>query len=116
MARNSPTLFVPSGNGPNRKISSPDSVNTPRYSSFRGEPLQAASTQIDGRMGWMLASLHFPIEAGLPLKDSYTDWYAVRASRNEPNDLYCAPAKPLTCFSASGQVVKMPGLRPFQTT
>ena len=34
--------------------------NTPRYSSLPGAPLHAASTQMDGRIGLTLASLHLP--------------------------------------------------------
>src|SRR5687768_15566798 len=74
IARNSPTLFVPSGNGPTRKISFCESVWTPRYSSLPGDPLQAASTQMEGRIGLTLASFHFPCEAGFPLNAAYSDW------------------------------------------
>src|SRR5689334_7031536 len=116
MARNSPTLLVPSAYGPQRKNSLPVSVFTPRYSSLPGEPLQAASTQMEGSLGCRLAVRHFPSVEDLPLKFSYFARKAASASASLSKALYCAPVNPFTCFSQSTHEVKTPVLRPFQTT
>src|SRR4030095_4907799 len=94
IAKNSPTLLVPSGYGPARNNSLPDSVSTPRYSILPGEPSQAASTLMDGRIGFSSTTFHFPREEDLPLYASYFDRNADSASLNEPNALNSAPTNP----------------------
>src|SRR5258706_374539 len=109
-------ILVPAAYGAARKISFPVAVLTPRYSNLPGDPLQAASTQIDGRAGCVLASFHFPSEEGLPLNFSYFIRNAASASASLPKALYCALTKPCTCFSHAAHEVKTPVLRPCHTT